>query len=114
MATILLGNKNNILTATFDTVAKTLTIANCTAFDLTLNDLEYVYSTTASEEIQSATVQNCISCTRAWVAGMPVFIYTFSTLPAGVANTDTLLIYLQVPQVFMDFLQLQVIAAATI
>lgn len=109
-ATVLVGSKN-ILTSTFDTTAKTLKIANCTAFDLTLADLVYVWDTTQSKEIQSTAVQNCISCTRAWVAGSPVFTYTFSSLPSGVANGDALLIYLQVPTEFMDFLVLQKISA---
>lgn len=109
-ATIVVGSKN-ILTSTFDTTAKTLKIANCTAFDLTLADLVYVWDTTQSKEIQSTTVQNCISCVRTWVAGSPIFTYTFSSLPSGVANGDTLLIYLQVPEFALNYLVLQKISA---
>lgn len=111
MATILVGNSNNILTSTLDTTAKTLKIANCTGFDLTQSDLQYVYSTTQSVAFST---NNVTGCTRTMVAGLPVFTYTFSALPAGVANGDTLLIYLNVPQEMMNFLVLQKIASATI
>lgn len=105
-ATIVVGSKN-ILTSTFDTTAKTLKILGCTAFDLTAADLVYVWDTTTSSAIQSTTVQNVVSCTRSWVAGAPVFTYLFSALPAGVANGDTLLIYLQIPEFALNYLALQ-------
>ncbi len=112
MARILLGNKNNILTATLNTTAKTLVIANCTAFDLTQSDLEYVYDVTTSQEFD---LKQVVSCVRTWSGGLPIFTYTFARLPVGaIANGDTLYVYLQVPTQFMDFLQLQVIATATI
>jgi len=111
MAQILVGNSNNILTSTLDTTAKTLKINNCTAFDLTQSDLQSVWDTTTSSAFSMTEVLSCVLTT---VAGLPVFTYTFRTLPAGVANGDTLLVYLQVPQVMMDFLVLQKIAGATI
>lgn len=107
MASRLLVGTNNVLTSTFDTTAKTLKINGCTAFDLTLESLEYIWSTTASKEIPVSPLTNCV---RTWVAGSPVFTYTFASLPSGVANGDTLLIYLQIPAMFTDFLVLQTLA----
>lgn len=107
MASRVLVGTNNVLTSTFDTTAKTLKINGCTAFDLTQESLEYIWDTTTSAEIPIGPVTGC---TRAWVAGSPVFTYTFASLPSGVANGDTLLIYLQIPAMFTDFMVLQTLA----
>jgi hypothetical protein len=106
MATIVVGNTNK-LSSTLDITAKTLTIAGCTAFDLTLSDLNYIWSSTQSKTL---SVKPAISCVRSWVAGSPLFTYTFESIQSAIANGDTLLVYLQVPQEFMDFLVLQKIA----
>lgn len=105
-ARILVGGTNKLST-TLDTTAKTLKIAGCTAFDLTQSDLEYVWDSTTSSAF---SMNNVVSCVRTWVAGAPIFTYTFSALPAGVANGDTLLVYIQIPTDFLNFLTLQKIA----
>lgn len=110
MATTVLGNKNNPFTAVFSASAKTLAISRCTIFDLTAADLESIYDTTTTSYFRMDQV---ISCTRTTVAGLPVFTYLFAVVPAGAADSDTLVIRLQVPDKYIDTLLLQVISFAT-
>lgn len=111
MANILVGNKNTILSSAFNAAAKTLTISNCTMFDLVLGSLVSVWDSTTSSFF---SMSQAITCTKTNVGGLPVFTYTFSNVPAGVANGDTLVIQLSVPQEMLTPLLLQVIAGATI
>lgn len=102
---IQVGVTNN-LTATFNATAKTLAIAGCTAFDLTVADMVYVWNTTRSAAFSLTNV----TMARTWSSGQPLFTYTFGTVPTSSADGDTLVIYLQVPTEFMNFLVLQKIA----
>lgn len=109
---ILVGNKNNILSSSMDVTAHTITISNCTAFDLTATDMVSVYDTTTSTTIPLWPITGC---TRVMASGLPTFVYQFSkAFPAGTANGDTLLIMLSIPPQFTDFLVQQYIAGATI
>lgn len=93
MQQVLLGGAHNLYTAVFSVSAKTLTISNVTGFDLTDSSLSYVYSVTASKQIPSERV----TCALSRVAGKPVWTFTFFDLPTGLADGDTLVIYLNVP-----------------
>lgn len=93
MQQVLLGGKHNIYTAVFSVSAKTLTISGVTGFDLTDSSLSYIYDVTASKQIPSQRV----TCALTRVAGNPVWVFTFFSLPSGVADSDTLTIYINVP-----------------
>lgn len=90
---ILLGGTHNVYTTVLSVSAKTLTISGVTGFDLTDSSLSSVYSTTASLDIPCSRV----TCALSQVAGKPVWTFTFFSLPATVADGDTLVIYLNVP-----------------
>lgn len=93
---VLLGTPNNIYTAVLSVSGLTLTISNVTGFDLTDSSLSYIYDVTASKQIPSLRV----TCALTRVAGKPVWVFTFETLPTGVADGDTLVIYLNVPDAY--------------
>jgi hypothetical protein len=109
---VIAGNKNNIFTWTFDSVAKTLSISNVTEFDLNIESLLSVYDVTTG----SMFAVNSPLTTFSWnyVAGRKVFTYTFGTVPAGSANADVLQIYLDIPDSKAVYSILKVIATATI
>lgn len=100
---VLLGTPNNIYTSVFSVSAKTLTISGVTGFDLTDSSLSYIYDVTASKQIPSQRV----TCTLTRVAGKPVWVFLFESLPSGVADGDTLTIYLNVPDAYYLLPQLQ-------
>jgi len=91
---IQLGGHNNIYTAALDTTAKTLTISGVLGFDLTDQSLNNIWDTTASKAIPC----NRVTCALTRVSGQPVWVFTFLTLPSGLANGDTLVITLDVPE----------------
>jgi len=110
---VIVGDSNNIFTSTLNTSAKTLTINNVTAFPLDLNSLASVWDSTTSSffDLTQLTFSS-FSWTK--VAGIPSYVWTFTTLPAGVANGDTLVIELNIPQNQADYSILQKIASATV
>lgn len=93
---VLLGTPNNIYTAVLSVSGLTLTISNVTGFDLTDSSLSYIYDVTASKQIPSERV----TCALTRVAGKTVWVYTFFSLPSGVADGDVLVIYLNVPDAY--------------
>ena len=95
---ILIGTGNSV-TTTLDVTAKTLTFSGAYNFDIVPDNSFQVYSTTASkylydvDTIPSATA----SATTSYVAGLVVQVVTFSAIPAGIADGDTLIIYCDCP-----------------
>jgi hypothetical protein len=90
-----LGNKYNVFTSTLNVTAKTLTINNVIGFDIESSTLQSVYDSTTTSYFTLG--KNIISFTEALIAGLPVWTITFGVLPAGSANTDTLIILMNVP-----------------
>jgi len=87
--------KQNILSYTWAIAAGvgTLTISGNNAFDLGLTDIVRVEDTTQSTTFGlSATT----TFTSSKSAGIPTYIWTFTNLPAGTLQTDTLLVYINV------------------
>lgn len=93
---IQLGGKYNSYTATLNVSGKTLTIAGVIGFDLTPRSLASIWDaslgTPAFIPVTGITVANIP------VNGLPVWVYTFPSLPAGVANGDSLVILLDIPE----------------
>lgn len=98
---VVLGGKYNLFSAVLDVTAKTLTISNVIGFDLSPTSLSSVYSTTQSKPFLLG--RNVVSCTSSLVAGLPVWVYTFSAIPSGVINTDTLVILLDLPLDYLNY-----------
>ncbi len=96
---VLVGGTSNLYSTALDTTAKTLTISNVTGFDLTDSSLSSIYDVTATVDIPCSRV----TCALTRVAGKPVWTFTFLSLPAGVANGDTLSIYLNIPQPYAQY-----------
>lgn len=111
MSQIIVGNKNNIFTSTFVASTKTLSIANCNNFPLDLASLVSVYDTTTGSAFN---MLQPITFSWDYVNSQPVFTWVFTTVPAGVANSDTLIITLEVPQNQMEYSAQLVVNAATI
>lgn len=99
MATVIVGGKYNLYAATLSTSAKTLTFTNVIGFDLEPASIQEVWDTTQS--VNFTLGLNIISCALTYVTGLPVWIYLFTSLPAGVANGDTLVIRLQIPDTYL-------------
>lgn len=99
---ILIGTGNSVTTA-FNTTAKTLVFTGAYNFDIVPDGNFSVYSTTASKWIfgggPAETVPGITASAevQTYVAGLPVQTMTFSALPAGVANGDTLIIFCDAP-----------------
>lgn len=93
---ILAGNKYNLLTWALSTTAKTLTVSNAIGFDFEVTSLDSIYDTTTSSYIPVG--KNVLSCAFSYVSGLPTWVFTFATIPAGVANADILVILLEIPQ----------------
>lgn len=108
---VILGGKYNLYSAALDTSAKTLTISNVIGFDLTLQSLASVYSTTHTANI--ATGGNIVSCVRTVVSGLPVFTYTFTDIDEDIENGDTLVILLNIPDTMANYSILSYIANET-
>lgn len=102
-----LGAPNNVYTAVFNAGALTLTISGVLGFDLTTNMLNSVWDATVSQFF------NCkrVTCTYAYVVGVPVWTYTFFSLPVGVGSGDTLVITLDIPDQLVDYVVDQYIAS---
>ena len=95
---ILIGTGNAVST-TLDTTAKTLTFAGAYNFDIIPSGSFQVYSTTASKYLYDAFSLPSITATasNSFVAGLNIQVVTFSAIPAGIANGDTLVIYVDAP-----------------
>lgn len=91
----LVGSSNNIYSAALNTTAKTLTFSNVTSFDMFKATLISVYDSTVA--LNFVLGYNIVSVTYSYVAGLPQWVYLFTTLPAGAANGDTLVIFINVP-----------------
>lgn len=102
---ITLGGHNNIYTSAFaiNTGVGTLAISGVQGFDLTDSMLDTVWDVTASKFIPCKRV----TVSYAYVAGLPVWTYTFYSLPSGVAATDTLVITLDIPEIYANTAILQ-------
>lgn len=92
---VILGGKHNLYMAALDVVAKTLIISGVNNFPLDKHSLVSVYDTTVSLPFVFTPILNF---SWAYVAGLPVYTWTFSQVPAGSANTDTLSIVIDIPQ----------------
>jgi hypothetical protein len=95
---ILIGTGNAVST-TLDVTAKTLTFAGAYNFDIVPEGSFQVYSTTASKYLYDAFSLPSITATasNSFVAGLNVQVVTFSAIPSGIADGDTLVIYLDAP-----------------
>lgn len=95
-----LGGKYNLYSAALDTTAKTLTFSNIIGFDLETSMLT-VWNTTRSASLPFGVYASPTVLT--YVAGLPVWTITFTQLPAGWANGDTLVILIDIPDALMGF-----------
>ena len=95
---ILIGT-GNAVTTTLNTTAKTLTFAGAYNFDIIPSGSFQVYSTTAGKYLYDAFSLPNITATasNSFVAGLNVQVVTFSEIPSGIANNDTLIIYCDCP-----------------
>jgi hypothetical protein len=93
---VIVGGYNNVFTAVFDESEKTLAISGVSGFDLTEDSLDNIWDTTASKEIPCKRVTMALT----FVAGLPVYTYTFFSLPSGLADSDTLVITLNIPDAY--------------
>lgn len=109
MASIIVGNNNNILTAAFNASAKTVAISHCSVCDLDIQNLVSIYDTTVSLYFNLTGV----TCAQSTSGGLNVYTYTFLTVPAGSANGDTLIITLNVPQAAAQYMNSQKATGAT-
>jgi hypothetical protein len=98
---VVLGGKYNLYSAVLSTSAKTLTISNVIGFDLEPFSLVSVYSTTHTAYLNLGA--NLLSCERTLVAGLPVFTYTFTAINDSIANGDTFVILLKIPDTLADY-----------
>ena len=95
---ILIGTGNSVTTA-LNVTAKTLTFNGAYNFDI-IPDLSFqVYSTTASKYLYDAKTMPNVTATasNSFVAGLNVQVVTFSAIPSGIADGDTLVIYVDCP-----------------
>jgi len=95
------GGKYNLYSTALDTVAKTLTFSNIIGFDLQTPMIKSIWSTTHSVAFTLGI--NVSQSVLTYVAGLPVWTITFTTIPAGVANGDTLVILLDIPDALMNY-----------
>lgn len=102
---ITVGGHNNLYTAVFTIVSTVgvLTISGVQGFDMTATNLDSVWDVTQS------VFFNCkrVTCTYSYVAGLPVYVYNFYSLPAGVAASDSLVVTIDIPQIFANTAILQ-------
>lgn len=91
---ILIGNDNNIFTYAFNTTAKTVKISNVNNFPLDASSLVSIYNNTRSLAFD---MLQPIEFSWEYVSGFPVYTWTFTTLPAASANSDTLYIIIDIP-----------------
>lgn len=93
---VLLSSSSDIYTVTFNVASKTITIAGVNNFPLDYTSIREAYDVTAGGSITplSSPLQ------FAWFRsnGLPIFVYGFSRLPAGAAGSDTLHLFLDIPQ----------------
>ncbi len=104
---ILVGTGNAISTA-LDTSAKTLSFSGAYNFDIVPDGNFSVYSSTASKWLWGGGTTGAVPGTTAvrttsLVAGLTVQIITFNQIPSGVANGDTLIIYVDCPDSIADY-----------
>lgn len=88
-------NKQNDLTQTWAvaTGVGTLTISNNMYFDMKLTDILRIEDTTQGTVFGISATTTFAS---SFVSGLPVFVWTFTNLPAGTVTGDTLLVYISV------------------
>lgn len=95
-----IGGHYNLYSAALDTTAKTLTFSNIIGFDLE-TPMVTVWNTTRSAYLPFGVYASPTVLT--YVVGLPVWTITFSQLPAGWANGDTLVILIDIPDVLMNY-----------
>lgn len=92
---IIIG-KQNIFTSTFNATSKTLAISGVVEFQPNVianspGSLVEVFDVTQGFDIPLTNV----TVAKTKVAGLPVWTFTFPTLPAGVVTGDTLLVFFE-------------------
>jgi len=109
MSHVLVSGKNTIYTVAFNASAKTLTFSNILEWDLGMYQLVSVWDDTVSLyfNLQGATFTNTPA------HGVPVWVVQLLYVPAGSANTDSLIVILNPPAFAANYAQQQVIAGAT-
>lgn len=110
MAIVKVGTNNNIYTAAFNAAAKTLTLSKIINFDMQIDNLISVYDVTVSLPF----VFTGMTFSKVMVGAYPTYVWTFLSVPAGSANTDTLDIMIQIPDNYLNYSVLQSIATATV
>lgn len=95
---ILIGTGNSV-TTTLNTTAKTLTFNGAYNFDIIPSGSFQVYSTTGAKYLYDAKTMPDVTAevTNSFVSGLNVQVVTFSSIPSGIANSDTLIIYVDCP-----------------
>lgn len=108
-----IGNGNNIFTSALNVLTGALTISGVTDFPLDAASLVSVYDVTTSSAFKMGPV---LSFAWSYVAGLPVYVWTFGLpqLPGGAANSDTLKIFINIPENRANYTVLQKIASATV
>jgi hypothetical protein len=88
----LIIGKQNVYTATL--AGNVLTISNVTGFDLSENSLLRVVDNTLGKTFG---IDATTTFSQSFDAnGLPSYSWTFGNPPVGIANTDTLVVYLTV------------------
>ncbi len=108
---ILIANKNNIFTYAYNAAAKTVSISNVNNFPLDISSLVSVYDVTTASAFN---MLQPISFDYAYTNGLPIYVWTFATVPGGSANSDTLDIIIDIPVSQADYSALLQTNGATI
>ncbi len=101
----------NLFTWAFDTTAKTLTFSNVIGFDPQPSSLISIWNSTHSAFMPQIAANVTSPVTIVYVAGLPTYVFTFTAIPAGWSNGDTLVIRLEIPDSVANYTVLAYIAS---
>lgn len=98
--------KENDLSQTWAVAAGvgTLTISNNIYFDMKMTDITRIEDTTQGTAFGISATTTFAS---SFVSGLPVYVWTFTNLPAGTVTGDTLLVYIDIQPNQLNALLLQ-------
>lgn len=108
---ILLNSANDIYTVSFNSTSKVIVISGANNFPMDFSSIREAYDVTAAGYITPLSSINQFAWFRS--NGLPVFVYLFTSVPAGAAGSDTLnvLIDIAVNQSQLSLQQKQASAA---
>lgn len=101
---ILIGT-GNAVTTTLNVTAKTLTFNGAYNFDIIPSGSFQVYSTTGGKYLYDAKTMPDVTAiaSNSYVGGLNVQVVTFSAIPSGIADGDTLVIYCDCPDPIANY-----------